>query len=196
MEVPIYLAEINDKAESGWSYTSLVDFPAIKMKWQTFADDKGVALQFSINQEKQMIAGPALVADLPLKRRENGQEYYVIYTAPVIRKVAEKFAAQNNFNNVNLMHSSVKPKGVHLMEFFIIDRARGINPPKGYENLTDGSLWMGHKIDDKALFEQCKDKFQGYSIEGYFDLYPQDDEEQSVMEELTSVLTKAKSYLN
>jgi hypothetical protein len=196
MEVPIYIAEINESYTSGVNFVSLVDMPAIKMKWQAFAGQDDVSMKFTTSQERQMIAGPAMVADLPILRRENGQDYYVIYTAEVIRKIVEKFAANGNYNNINLMHSSVQPNSVHMVECFIIDRERGINPPKGFESLTDGSWWLGHKINDPALFETCKSTFQGYSVEGFFDLVPQMSEEQKLVEELVDVLTKSSKILN
>lgn len=193
MEVPIYMAEINDSVESGVNFVSLVDFPAIKMKWQAFTKDQ--PMTFSVSDEKQMIAGPAMVADLPILRRENGQEYYVVYPAKVIRQIVEKFAAQNYFNNVNIMHSSVRPNTVHMVESFIIDRERGVNPPKGFENLTNGSWWLGHKITDKALFDECKSTFQGYSVEGMFDLVPQYSEDKQAIEELVAELTQLKKVI-
>lgn len=195
MEAVIYIAELNDDNwESGMHYNSLVDMPAIRAKWQAFGTDQ--PMKFVANEERQVIAGPAMIADLPIRRVENGQEYYIVYPAKTITKVLERFAEMNYHNNVNIMHApSSQNYSVHMIELFQIDRKRGINPPTGFEYLSDGSLWTGYKIKDPILYAACKDTFTGFSIEGIFDLVPAMTEDKKVVEEIIKSMTEIENLL-
>lgn len=196
MEVPIREVVLEDFP--GLEFFSLVDKPAYKWKWVAFSEEEE-PLKFTVSEEKQMIAGPAIVADQPVKRIDpkTKKPFYLVFRADVIRAAFEKFSREGKMNNVNIMHSSAKPKPgtVYMTECFIIDRARGINPPKGFENLTDGSLWIGHKIDDKILFNQCKEDFQGYSLQGFFDWRDTQTEDEKQVEDLIDILTQYKKVI-
>lgn len=195
MEVPIYIAEIGESYDAGVSAVSLVQIPAILTKWEAFAEKE--IQTYSINEEKQVIAGPAMIADLPIKRKDAfGNDYYIIYPAKVIEDMVQKFAAQQRYNQVNIMHSSsTMVSNIAMVECFCIDRKRGINPPKGFEQLTEGSWWLGYKVWDKELFNACKDTYKGFSIEGYFDLIPSGTAEKKDIDDIVSQLTEIEQFL-
>ncbi len=195
MDVPIYIAELGDSYENGVSAVSLVDVPAILTKWEAFADKEFQS--YSVNEEKQIIAGPAMIADLPIKRKDAfGAEYYIIYPANVIEDIVNKFALQHNYNNVNIMHSSsAQVMNISMVECFCIDRKRGLNPPKGFEQLTDGSWWLGYKVWDKTLFNACKETYKGFSVEGYFDLVPSGTADKKDLEDIVKQLTEIEEFL-
>lgn len=189
MEVPVYIASLGSEwEERGALAISLVVNPAIKAKWEAFSDDK--TLQFSYNEEQQIIAGPVLIADLPIYRKDPVMgEYYVVYPAPIIRDIVQRYAREGRYNSVNIMHSpSAQVYEASMVEMFCIDKARGINPPKGFEYMTDGSWWAAFKLWDKNLFEACKDTYQGFSLEGVYNLVPSATSEKDHMEQLIDEL--------
>ena len=67
MKLPIYNLEINeDDQETGVNFVALVDSPAIERNWVAFNKQQ----TFIANQEKQIVSGPLMVADLPIYRQD------------------------------------------------------------------------------------------------------------------------------
>ena len=81
---------------------------------------------------------------------------------------------------VNIEHDE-PVNGVFMYESYIIDRQFGINPPKGFEDVSDGSWFGTYKIDNDNVWVMVKDgTFKGFSVEGLFkykkvDKYTNDD---------------------
>jgi len=133
------------------------------------------------NEEKRIISGPLIVANLPIYRRDEQGEYYVVFDAPTTMEIAQKFFKLGYQNNVNLNHDpSKKPDGVYMFESMIIDASRGISTPSGFETLPDGSWFGSFKVDNDAIWQQVKDgTFTGFSVEGLlgFDYVKETDED-------------------
>jgi len=53
-----------------------------------------------------------------------------------------------------------------MTEFFIKNTAKGLNP-KGFEDVTEGSLFATFKVMDEALWQEIKNsgKLNGFSLE-------------------------------
>jgi len=77
----------------------------------------------------------------------------------------------NTFNNINLMHEDgTDVEGVNLVELFIKDTNKGINPAN-FDDIENGSLFATYKINNDAIWEQIKlGTFRGFSLEGIFDI--------------------------
>ena len=57
-----------------------------------------------------------------------------------------------------------------MVEIFIKDVEKGINP-SGFEDIENGSLFATYKVNNDIIWEKIKDgTFQGFSLEGIFDL--------------------------
>jgi len=98
--------------------------------------------QFSIeNPEQKIVTGPLMIADLPIYRRDADEEYYVTFSAAEIKKIVQRFFKKGYQSKVNVEHST-PVDGVFMFESYIIDREKGIMPPKGFEEVSDGS-WFG-----------------------------------------------------
>lgn len=167
--LPIYKMTINEDDESSVSYVALVDHPATERNW--FAFNK--QMKFKADAERKIITGALMIADLPIYRstKEMG-EFYVVFDKTQIEKIVQKFFRQGNTSNVNMMHDATKQvDGVYMFESFIIDKSRGINVPDGFDGITEGS-WMGsYKVDnDEVWTSVVNGTFQGYSVEGMFDM--------------------------
>jgi hypothetical protein len=62
-----------------------------------------------------------------------------------------------------------------MFESFIVDNQRGIKAPKGFEDVPEGSWFGSYKVENDLVWSMVKEgKFQGFSVEGMFDLQPQE----------------------
>jgi hypothetical protein len=184
--------DINDN--SGVDYVSLVDFPAIEKDFLAFSKAK---LNYAIqDEEKRIVSGAAMIADLPIYRNsdKNG-EHYTVFKKDTIFKIVKKRSKMQYQNNVNLMHDAIVD-GVFEIESYIIDRDRGIMPPKGFEDVADGSWFLSYYIENEDVWQKVKSgEFKGFSIEGFFDYKQPTDEEQNFANKLEQAINIIKKYV-
>lgn len=184
MDLPIYKLMIDDSEDSGVTAIALVDKPAIELNWHTFKEQ----YRFKADQERRIISGALMVADLPIYRNDSQYgEHYVMFTKDVIEKIVYKFAKQANHTSVNKMHQeSLTADGVYLFESFIIDKERGILTPKGYEELPDGSWFGSMKVENDEIWNDFikNGVYKGFSVEGYFKPQPLSEDEALMREVL------------
>jgi hypothetical protein len=167
MDLPIYKVTIDDF--TGVEAIAIVDSPAIEVGYQRYSKQK--TMQFSIQEEKRVLSGPIMIADLPIYRfNEAIGEHYVMFDAQVIADIVQKFFREGRQLSINLQHDpSMVVTSSYFFESFIINRERGVMPPKGYEKLADGSWFGSLKVDDERVWKVVRDEqFKGFSIEGLF----------------------------
>lgn len=149
--------------------------------------------KFSIqDEEKRIVSGVAMIADMPIYRRDAIRgEYYVVFDKESIFKIAKKWARSNKYDSVNAHHKTPIEEGVSLFESFIVDRERGVMPPKGYDDVADGSWFVSYLIDNDDVWAKVKaGEFKGFSVEGVFDFVSELDEELQVIEQLKRILSQ------
>mgnify|MGYP003563702222 FL=1 len=95
----------------------------------------------------------------------------------------------DNPEAVDIQHNGLKVDDVHLLEIYIKDSARNINP-KGFESAPDGSLFASYKVDNLKLWEGLKTGLFGFSIDGLFHL---DNSELDDYKEIYEILNKFKN---
>lgn len=163
--IPVYEALLSDE-ECGMIRISLVDAPAVLSGWQTFKKVQMYAVQ---DEEQRLVRGVVMRADFPIYRVDNkGGEYYIIYRADTIREMAEKYLAESRQNNVDTMHDGNEVDGVEMVQFFIKDTSKGINP-EGFDDIADGSLFAEFHVTNDDVWAAIKDgTYQGFSLEGIF----------------------------
>lgn len=132
-----------------------------------------------------------MLSDLPIYRRDDMRgEYYVVFDKETIYKIAKKWALNNKYNSVNVDHKTTI-EGCTLFETYILDFERGIMPPKGFEDAKDGSWFVSYFVEDDGIWAKCKDgTWNGFSIEGYFDFVEPMNEDDKILEDLKSLLSK------
>lgn len=168
-KLPVYKALITDEDE-GIFVISLVDMPATEVNWMCFNKNEKRQTFKITNTEQHILSGVVMTADTPIYRvSPDGQEYYIMFTKDVIKKMAEKMLSDNTFNNIDIQHNGeLLPDGqVKLVELFICDKNKGINP--NYIDVPDGSLMANYKVYDENLWNEIKNgDLNGFSLEGYF----------------------------
>jgi capsid protein len=179
MALPLYKLVINedDTDQTGVMAIALVDSPAIEMNWMAFAKQSISMQQFKTeNAEKRIISGALMVAGQKIYRKDESLgEYEVMFDKETISKIVQKYFRQGNTSEVNMMHNeSAKANGVYMIESFIIDKERGIQTPKGYDKLPDGSWFGSFKVDNQQIWDEFikTGTFKGFSVEGFFNNVP------------------------
>jgi hypothetical protein len=189
MKLPVYKLDINEfDEETGIDFVSLVENAAIQKDFLAFSE---TPIKFAIqDEEKRIVTGAAMIADLPIYRRDDVRgEYYVVFDKESIFKIAKKWARSNQYNSVNAHHKTPIMNGVSLFESYIIDHERGVMPPIGFEEVADGSWFVSYLIDNDDVWAKVKSgEFKGFSVEGVFD-FPEDKEEQ-LIEQMKEILSK------
>jgi len=199
MKLPVYLIDIdlNDEA-TGMGAISFVEDPAIESNFICFDKDKKPMMFQVENEMEHKVTGCAIWCDKPIYRYspEIG-EYYVIFNKETIDKIVHKYAKQGLNNLVDLQHDGKMIDGVVMVEYFIKDTEKGINP-KGFEDIADGSLFVTYKIEDEKLWNEIiapDSEFKGFSIEINADIVPtneyveeENDEDEEFMNWLNELL--------
>ena len=172
--LPVYIAQINN-TEEGILDISLVDCPAINRDFVLFSQDK---VNFSIqNEEKRIISGVVMLADTPIYRKSpTAGEYYIVFTRDIIEMMVEKMSFEGKLNNITLNHNGQLVEGVTLVELFIKDSSKGLNPTY-LPDVTEGSLIASYKVENEDIWNQIKaGEFRGFSLSGIFSAIPSLDQ--------------------
>lgn len=186
--IPVYQAVISDE-ETGMFKISLVDDPAVMSNFQAFDAKKKPVMYAIQDEEKRLVRGCIMRADFPIYRRDEQMgEYYIIYKAEEIRKMAEKYLLEGRQNDVNLMHREGSDvDGVQMVQYFI--KGDGIQVD-GFDDCADGSLFGEFHVVNDSVWEQIKaGTYKGFSLEGVFDLVPEQDKDE--IQEIVDLLDGA-----
>lgn len=178
-----------DDDKTGVELVSLVDRPAIERQWMAFNSHTRPQLFAVESEDKRIVTGPMMVADLPIYRKDEMGEYYVTFDADTIRKIVYKFAKHGNGQQANVMHRQIVD-GVYMFESWIIDETKGV--PKGFEALPIGSWFGSFRVENDDVWAKIKDgTFNGFSVEGIFKEDWDAAREKQMIEELLKALENA-----
>jgi hypothetical protein len=171
MELPVIELTIDDIDLDRVEAIAFVDNPAIQRNWMAFNQDKPTQRFQTHDEEKRIVAGALMVAEMPIYRNMDGKEFFVKFSAKTIEQIVNKFMAEGRINEFNKMHNEAdKIKDVFLQQTFIIDSSKGINTPNGFEALPDGS-WFGYvKVNNDEVWNDFvkTGQLKGFSVEGTF----------------------------
>lgn len=200
--IPIFEAVI-DNLECGIYKISLVDLPAVESDFVYF-DKQDKVMKFNIeNEEQHMVTGVIMRSNFLIYRYdEQFGEYYLKFSPETIKLMSEKMMFDSTFNNINLMHKyGTDVDGVNLIEIFIKDTEKGINP-KGFDDIENGSLFATYKINNDVIWNEIKNgTFKGFSLEGMFDmaqiqLKKQNNNNNSILNTMTRLFNRfLKSFV-
>jgi hypothetical protein len=182
--LPLYRITINeDNTKEGMDAISLVDCPAVGDLFLKFNENEKI-LKFTADEDKHIITGVALSCNLPIYRVIDDVECYVIFDRETIEKLVLDYSRKNLFNSVNIQHNDENfVDGVYLIEsYLLIEQGES---PKEFPHVENGSYIVSFKITDNELWQQIKNSgnLNGFSIQGFFDLLPV-EEEKDEFEEL------------
>lgn len=176
MDLQVYQARIDPAVDSDLevNYIGLVDRPAIERNFQAFKAQQQRSA-FILNEEKRIISGPAMIADMLIYRKDKQLgEYYVMFDKAAIQTIVEKFASKGYLKNFNLFHDQQqKVEDVTIFNSFVSDAELGIAPMAGFEDVADGSWFISAKVNNQAVWDAVKaGNIKGFSVEGLFNYVP------------------------
>jgi len=188
-KLPIYYATINEDLsglelkEQGIQNLALVDSPAMLQEWIAFSEQKPYEFKFAIQEEQRIITAPVIVADLPIYRKVDNKEFYVVYKKETNMQILQKYMLDGNQRKVKLTHDTTDlSKGVFVFEVFISDASRGIKQPEAFD-LPDGTIFCSMKINNDDIWKKVKSgEVKGVSLEGFFDLEQEIELDQNEIE--------------
>ena len=170
--LPLYSLKV-DKEDmySGMDAISFVDAPAIEVNWTMFKEQSdNKKKMFATDVDRQIVTGPVMLADSPIFRYNDFVgPYNVQFTPDQVFDMSLKYFKENKIHNVNLDHDPKRQvQGVTMFEYFIIDE-RG-NKTELYPDLPHGSAMASFLVEDDSVWKDIKaGKFNGFSLEGFFD---------------------------
>jgi len=176
--IPVFNAEIGEN--EGMLCVSLVDMPAVQSDFIRLNKDTKPQMFAIENEEKRRVLGVVMRADYPIYRNDPQHgEYYMVFKADTIRKMAQKYLADHYQNQIDLDHNGQMVKGVELVQWFIKDAEKGVNP-NCFDGIADGSLFAEYQILDNRIWDAIKDgTYNGFSLEGYFSLMPERNQDRA-----------------
>jgi hypothetical protein len=177
-KLPIFYASINtelsgiDLKQQGVQNIALVNDAAMLTNFLMFSEQKPYEFKMAIQSEQRIITAPLIIAELPIYRKVENDEFYVVYDKATNMQILQKYMLDGNQRKIKLTHDTTDlSKGVFVFEVFMSDESRGILAPKGFEHLSDGTIYCSMKINNDSVWSAIKSgEVNGISLEGFFDL--------------------------
>ena len=146
---------------------SLVNDPAIEASF--IAMSKQYEIKLSIDEEKRIVMGPALIPNKLIPRLINNEVVNVFFSEHTIRKTAELFLMNSYQNNSTLEHSK-DIKDVYTVESWIKEDEVNDKSVKYGMNYPVGTWFIAQKINNDDIWNNYikTGKVTGFSIEGFF----------------------------
>lgn len=188
MDLPIIELTLED-LEQGIDATALVENPAIQRNWMAFNNHKDFAFK-THNEEKRILAGALMVADFPMYRNMNGKEFFVKFSSETIEQLADRMVLNGKLTKFNFEHDSKQELAdMHIQQFFIINTELGMDTPKGFDTLPNGSLFAFVKVNNEKVWNEYVKTgvVKGFSIEGNFEAKGEFSE-QTFLKEFNQIL--------
>ena len=195
-DIPVFNATLDE--DCGIIRVSLVDDPAVSKAFQVFKADARPMLYAVQDEDKHLVRGVIMRADYPIYRRDKSLgEYYIVYKPDVIRQMAEKYLTEDRANNVNIMHKEGSDvEGVNMVQWFIKGAGVAI---EGFDDIADGSLFAEYHVTNEDIWAEIQaGTYKGFSLEGYFNLEPEQNEDyvQDVIDKWGEYFSKIKNMAN
>lgn len=187
-----------ESLQAGIQAISVVESPAIEEDFVALKEEARVELK-TIDKEKRILMGAALIPNKPIYRRNGEDEYYIYFSQDTVRKASELFFINGNQNKATLEHQ-MDVQGTSVVESWIIEGEQDKSRMYGM-NLPVGTWMVSMKILNDELWEGYvkSGKVKGFSIEGYFvdkvEASKQDTKEQEAEEQLNAIKAIIKNDL-
>lgn len=157
---------VDDLEDSGIDAISLVEYPAIEENFVALSKQR-IEMK-TMDEDKRLVVGLALVPNKKIYRNNRGFEYNITFSEQTVRKAAEKYLKSLKIHNTTVEHET-EVGGVFLTESWIVEDTKkdktalyGLNAPKG-------SWAVSMRIENDEVWSKVKaGEYLGFSIEGIF----------------------------
>lgn len=188
-----------ESLQAGIQAISIVNAPAIEEDFVALKDEQPKIELKTIDKEKRILMGAALIPNKPIYRRNGEDEYYIYFSQDTVRKASELFFINGNQNKATLEHQ-MDVQGTSVVESWIIEGEQDKSRMYGMD-LPVGTWMVSMKILNDELWEGYvkSGKVKGFSIEGYFvdkvEASKQDPQEMEAEEQLNAIKAIIKKDL-
>lgn len=188
-----------ESLQAGIQAISVVESPAIEEDFVALKDEQPKIELKTIDKEKRILMGAALIPNKPIYRRNGEDEYYIYFSQDTVRKASELFFINGNQNKATLEHQ-MDVQGTSVVESWIIEGEQDKSRMYGMD-LPVGTWMVSMKILNDELWDGYvkSGKVKGFSIEGYFvdkvEASKQDPEEDKAEEQLNAIKAIIKKDL-
>jgi len=166
-QIKVYDIQIDQNYELGVDAISLVNRPATEELFVALNDK----IQLSIDNDKQILIGAALVPDKLIYRihPKTKEEFYIRFSSETIEKIAQRFFKKGNQLNFNLEHSDLAVDG-YVFESWIVEDEENDKSKKYGLSYPKGTWVISAKVEDKEVWDTYikTGQVRGFSIEGDF----------------------------
>ena len=189
----------DESLQAGIQAISIVSAPAIEEDFVALKTQEEKVELKTIDKEKRILMGAALIPNKPIYRRNGEDEYYIYFSQDTVRKASELFFINGNQNKATLEHQ-MDVQGTSVVESWIIEGEQDKSRLYGMD-LPVGTWMVSMKILNDELWEGYvkSGKVKGFSIEGYFvdkvEASKQDPEEEKAEEQLNAIKAIIKKDL-
>ncbi len=183
---------LNEEGEDyGVFAISLVEQPAIEENFKFFSKDGKQPVKFAtVDNDKRIVMGAVMIPDMHILRLdEDGNEYNCFFSKDTVRRVSELYMLQSKHKNATLDHQRVV-NGITTVETWIVEdsevdktKLHGLEYPVG--------TWVAcMKIENEDVWQNYikEGVVKGFSIEGYFDEKPTKMSQESILEQIKSII--------
>ncbi len=162
--IELYIDE--EKIDDGIDAISFVKQPAIEENFIALSKHK---VEFkSIDDEKRIIVGLALVPDKEIYRRNGDKEFNIIFSKDTVKKASHLYLKRLKVNNTTLEHEK-NTDGVSVVESWIVEDVKNDKSNLYGLNAVEGAWVVVMKVDNNEVWKDVKaGKYLGLSIEGIF----------------------------
>lgn len=191
--IELFIDESQDK--DGIDALSLVKFPAIEENWVALNNHR---IEFkSVDDEKRIIIGLALVPDKLIYRKNGDYEYNIKFSKETVNKAARLYLKKLNNNNATLEHKT-EVKGVSVVESWTVDNPKMDKTALYDLNAVEGAWAVIMSIDNDKVWEEIKNgTYLGISIEGYFsdkvEMELQKSKEDELLNKIKSIIINSEN---
>ena len=185
-----------ESLQAGIQAISIVEAPAIEEDFVALKEQERVELK-TMDEDKRLLLGAALVPNKPIYRRSGDDEYYIYFSQDTVRKASELFFINGNQNKATLEHQ-IDITGLSVVESWIIEGEQDKSKLYGMD-LPVGTWMVSMKVhNDEVWNDYVKEgKVKGFSIEGYFvdKVEASSQEEDKAEEQLNAIKAIIKKDL-
>lgn len=188
-----------ESLQAGIQAISVVESPAIEEDFVALKDEQPKIELKTIDKEKRILMGAALIPNKPIYRKNGEDEYYIYFSQDTVRKASELFFINGNQNKATLEHQ-MDVQGTSVVESWIIEGEQDKSRMYAMD-LPVGTWMVSMKILNDELWDGYvkSGKVKGFSIEGYFvdkvEASKQDPEEDKAEEQLNAIKAIIKKDL-
>lgn len=147
---------------------SLVQDPAIEVNYVALSKEKPLQILLE-KEDKHIIVGCALVPDKPIYRNQDGEEFYIQFSAETIEKLAHNYLANDRVYSFSTDHKDVADD-VYIIETWLKTSENDKSKDYGLD-VPIGSWMVMAKVENDEIWNRIKEgELQGFSIEAIVDL--------------------------